>query len=266
MKAVTKRGYVKLADSTFDVFVLENGMRVCTQRTFVRALGGSGGNLDRPLGKKTAGAIDLGTPVTFDTLDGVQALGRQVGDIGRICAQIIDAQINGVLPPEKIDLARAANRLNGALATVALEALVDEATGYQQVREGDYLRQRLHAFLRDDADRWRRMFGPGLIDALCQLYSNGRAGARLDRLNSAVCDKLYRHLIGRDITEALRERNPSPRFGRNHHQYFTGAVQAIMVTDLVAVEALARTSRTPKDFWAKFMHHFKRTPLQMGFE
>jgi hypothetical protein len=265
MKAVTKRGVVAIGDAKFDVFVLENEMRVCTQRTLVRALGGSGGNLQRPLGKKTAGEVDLGDPIKFETLDGIQALGRQVGDIGKLCAQIIDAHINGSLPADRIDLARAANRLNGALANVALEALVDEATGYQAFREGEYLRRRLQAFLRDDADRWQRRFGRGLVTELSRLYGHAYDGGRLPRFLSSIFDKLYRLVLGEDVADALKERNPQPRWGSNHHQHLTDGVQTLLETDLTVIEAMARTSGSPEEFWSRLSAHFHRSPLQLGF-
>lgn len=265
-KAVTKRGQVKLGDASFDVYVLDNGMRVCTQRTLVRALGGTGGNLARnALGKKLAGLLELGEPVRFDTLDGIQALGRQVGDIGRMCAQIIDAHINGTLPVERVDLARAANRLNGALANVALEALVDEATGYQAVRDGEYLASRLRAFLRTEPDVWRRRFGPGLVGALSRLYGHAYAGGRPPAFLASVFWKIYRLVLGEDVAEALRERNPEPGWDSTHHQNLTSDVQSLLETDLRIIEALASTSGSAEEFWDRLSAHYRRTPMQLQF-
>lgn len=259
VKSVTKRGVLQLGDAAFDVYVLETGARVCTQRTLVKSLGGSGGKLTTLIGEKTAGALDLGEGIRFQTLDGIQALGRQVGDIGKLCAQIVELQMAGVLPPEKIDLARAANRLNAVLAGIALEALVDEVTGYQEVRAGDYLRSRLQFALREEMDEWQRMWKRATFQSICAVYGRRYLKGAPPRWLSAIIDKIHRRAFGEDVARALRDLNPDPKFKSNHHQLLTDPVRRQFAADLAVVEALARISvRDRAGFWRRVDRYFGR--------
>lgn len=265
VRALTKRGYVTIGGVTLDCFVLEGEQSIFTQRAIVRTFGGTGGDLARNVvGRKTAAHLDLGDTIRFVTLDGVIALGRDVSALGEICRQIIQLAIDGQLPPEKLSLARRANEIGSALAKVALEALVHEATGYQEIRAGDYLRQRLQAFLRDDAAKWERRFGPELVEAISRLYGHPYEGGRQPRWLANIWAQIYKIVLGEDVFEALRERNPMPRFGSNHHQYLTEPMQGLMKTDLAIVAAIARTSSSPDEFVARLRTHFRREPLQLG--
>ena len=258
-KALTKRGHIKLGDAVFDVFVIDNGMRVCTQRTLVKALGGSGGKLATAIGKNTAGSLDLGDPVRFDMLDGIQANGWRVGEIGKLCSQIIELQMAGVLPPERIDLARAANRLNGALAGIALEALVDEACDYQSVREGDFLRRRLQFALREEADEWNRLWKKSTVKALCTVYGKTYDGGRHPQWLASIMDKIHRWALGREVAASMKERNPEPHFKSNHHQLLTEPVRKKFETDLLVIESLAKVSRrNPPAFWRRVADYLGR--------
>jgi hypothetical protein len=67
---------------------------------------------------------------------------------------IIDADQKGALPKHLKRIAERAATLQHGFATVGIIALVDEATGYQDVRERDALAKILEKFVAKELRPW----------------------------------------------------------------------------------------------------------------
>jgi hypothetical protein len=207
----------------------------------------------------------VGPNITFETPDGHAAFGREATYLVQLCDAYVDALIEGALRKSQEPVARAARALQRSIGAVGLEALIDEATGYQQAREGEYLQRRLEAFLLREADGWERRFSRELVGALCTLYGHPYGGGRFPPFLRSVFAKIYEFVLGDDIAKQLRVRNPMPRMGRNHHQFLRQPVQRSVGDDLRVVELLAEQSGSPAEFWARIATHFRKVPLQLPF-
>ena len=62
-----------------------------------------------------------------------------------VCNVFLDAKEPGALLPSQEHIASTCKVLQRGFATVGIIALIDEATGYQEVRDRDALRQILEA-------------------------------------------------------------------------------------------------------------------------
>src|SRR5260370_39277124 len=97
--------------------------------------------------------------------------------------------------------------------------MIDEATGYQQVRKKRALQIKLQAFIAEEMQDWARMFPPDFWFELARLegihYSPRNRPLRWGRYIMAF---VY-DAIDKDVGKELRKKNPNPHFKHNHHQW-----------------------------------------------
>ena len=75
-----------------------------------------------------------------------------------MCHVFLDAQEAGVLKPNQYHIAEACRILSRGFATVGIIGLVDEATGFQEVRDRLALQEILDRFLRKEFAAWAKRF------------------------------------------------------------------------------------------------------------
>ena len=132
------RGTLAIGDVELQCHVLNDGRRVLTQREVVRALSGgrvSGSYLQNIPGYDVA---SLPSRVIHFTDPGGSRInhGFEAALLIEICEAYLQARDrkDGSLKPNQENIARAADLIVRACARVGIEALIDEATGYQEVR------------------------------------------------------------------------------------------------------------------------------------
>ncbi len=182
-----------------------------------------------------------------------------------LCNAYVDAFFAGDLHPSQRHIARAARAVLSATAKVGIEALIDEATGHQTNRPGDYLARRLDAFLRREPGRWERAFPPSAIVALCRLYREPYRQGRIPRFLASVFHTIYHVVLGDDVAAELKRRNPAPRFGRNHHQFLADGPRQLLADDVRILELLANQSGSAEEFWARLRAVYRKEPLQLAW-
>src|SRR5690606_187703 len=111
------------------------------------------------------------------------------------------------------------------LAHVGIIALVDEATGYQQIRESDALQKILDRYIKEHAHRWAKTFPDEFWHKLITIkgYPSYIALRRPAYVGHWVNDIIYDRLAP-GIKKKLKEINPrSPKGHRKnkHHQHLT---------------------------------------------
>src|SRR5690606_7164152 len=165
-------------------YVLAAGTRVLAQRGLQSGIGLSEGGgksgarkiveLVERLGEK---GIDIrgliaraNSPIRFiPPHGGNPADGYEATILPDLCAVLIDAQQQGVLDKRLIRLAQRAAILQHGFATVGIIALVDEATGYQDVRQRDALAKILEKFVAKELRPWISTFPPQFYEQIYRL-------------------------------------------------------------------------------------------------
>jgi hypothetical protein len=128
-----------------------------------------------------------------------------------------------------------------------------------------YLESRLLEF--EQRRDWEILWGPEIVAAICKLYrwpthnANGTMYAPL----AVIFDRLYRLFLGDAVVDEMKERNPTPSRGKNHHQLLQEKVREMVGTDVVLVKTYADMSATPSQWWAKLRTHFRHEPYQLTF-
>jgi hypothetical protein len=223
-----------------DCYVLDNKQRILSKKGAVRALtnreGGGGtetGNIERyiaRLPKRFHGLASRPT-VEFVLNTGGVAHGIDAAHYVQILDAYADAFAAGELKASQEHLGRAAVSMLRILAKTGLEALIDEVTGYQWVREHDYHAKRLLLFLQEEMSSWEAQFTASVAVELCRLFGHPWSGrGSHPQWLRGVYAQIYNVVLGDDIAAEMRRRNPHPRFGRNHHQQLQPAARRMLKT------------------------------------
>lgn len=238
-------------DLEVPAYVLDNGVRVIGRTTFTETLTGikGGGDLEKYLGVNSLKPfIDLNLVlerfVTF-RLPEVEGLQRSVKGLRTdlvidICRWFVEAmeaagkkETENALTARQQEMAVRASMFLGACAKVGLDALVDEATGYQYERAEDALQVKLRAYLEEEMRKWEPTFPNELWEQFARITKwKGTITKRPKYWGKLVMELVYEYLDP-DVAKWLKENAPTPRHGQNYHQWLTGQYGLKKLVELI---------------------------------
>jgi hypothetical protein len=267
-------GVLTIGGMTFPCSVLSDGTRILTQSDFMTGMGmyysgwvAKNKPSDQPADMPHFLAFETLKPfvdkhlgdlqsivVKYRTEKGNIAHGIKAEIIPKICEVWMDAEENGKLGRRQKQIAQKAKIIIRALAHVGIVALVDEATGYQEVRNKEALQALLDAFLQKEFAAWAKRFPDEFYKELFRLRGlawNKLSVRRPLYIGRLTNDVVYERLAP-GILEELQSRNPRDERGRRphkHHQYLTDDVgHPALAQHLHAVIGLMRASSDWKNF------------------
>jgi hypothetical protein len=266
------QGELQIGDVSFSCHVLDDGKRVLAQREVVGVLTGhkKGGlsrylraiNLQDFLNEKDIleKTVDFAIPGTQ-----YKASGYEATLLVEICDAYLKARDANVLSTQQLHLAKRAEIILRACAKVGIIALVDEATGYQKVREENALRLKIQAFIADDMQEWARMFPEEFFIELARLENvHYSPRSRPLRWGKYVLAFVY-YAVDKDVAQELKRRTPNPHFRQNLHMWLRDYGREKMSAQLYQVLGVMKTCRDMEDFKLKFGWVFKKSPYQLTF-
>lgn len=263
---------LQLGNLQLDCYVLNNGMRVFSGRGIQRVLGNtsqSGEWLKRFCSSEALYTV-FGTgensianramnPVTFrrKNAGGSQTVTNayEATFLIDLCSAILDARDSGLITdPVIISNAEVIIR---AVAKVGIIALVDEATGYDKVKNKakDALRNFLDTFVKTEASRWVKTFPDTFFEDIYKLrgWNWTNIAQRPGVVGKMINDLVYERL-GPSVLVQLQQINPTDEHGKRakkHHQYLSQDVGIPALKEhLVSIHTLAKASRYN---WTVFM-------------
>lgn len=260
---------LRIGDLEIPCYVLEGERRVLVQRGIVSALGmarGSSANTggDR-LAKFTAGktisshvSANLlrvtANPIRFRTPFGSEAYGYEATVLADICEAVLQARADGKLQKQQEHIAKQCEILVRGFARVGIIALVDEATGFQNVRARRALDKILEKWIADELAKWAKMFPDEFYQQMARLrglhYSEiaTKRPAYIGRLTN---DIVYERLAPGVLAE-LKEKTPKDEKGRRKYRYHQWLTEDIgnprLREHLWAVIGLMRASSNWRNF------------------
>src|ERR1035438_9460104 len=244
----THKGELPIGGVKIPCAVLENGKRVLSENGITNAMLGSRSGASKRLKKaaQTDGALlplflapsDLDplidealrggplVPITY--LDGRNLVrGYDADLLPAVCDIWLKARELGYLQNEQLDKAQRAEILMRALAHVGITALIDEVTGYQEVRDRVALQKILEKYVKDEWARWTRRFPPEFYRHLFRLkkvpFPPSEGTQKPSYVGHWTNDIVYSRLDP-GLLRKLREVNPKTSSGtraRRHHQHLT---------------------------------------------
>jgi len=149
------------------------------------------------------------------------------------------------------------------LAQTGIVALVDEATGYQQVRQRDALQAFLDRFLRKELAAWVKTFPDEFFSELFRLKrwqwrgTSRRPGVVGKYINDLIYDRL-----GPGVLDELQRRNPVLESGRRRTKHFQWLTEDIghpaLAQHMYATIGFMRASNDWDEFKASFYRAFPK--------
>jgi hypothetical protein len=206
-------------------------------------------------------AKELLSPIKYRAVKGGKiGYGVDAELIPRVCEAWLKARDAGVLNAAQAKTAAKADVLMRGLARVGIAAMVDEATGFQYVRDRLALQAILDTYLAKTLAAWAKRFPDEFYKEYFRLREWTWEPKRSQRpilLAKDTKDLVYLR-IAPDLLKQLDERNPKDESGRRkakHHQWLTEDVgHPALAQHLHAVIALMKASED----WPQFMGLMKR--------
>lgn len=271
----THSGQLKIVDLVLPCAVLDNGMRVLSERGVTKALGGKRGGAHwrrkrtSPNGMHLPVYISAGNLAAFIPSSLTLALEQPIryrfrnGRIGNgvvatllpeICDVWLKARRAGALHPTQEHIAAKAEILVLGLANVGIVALVDEATGYQEVRDRNELHRILEAYISKELLPWAKRFPDEFYQELFRLrrWEYSPPQPKRPKLVGKLTSEIVYEKLPPGVLQELRNRNPVIKNGwrqHKHHQFLTEDIgHPHLEKHIVALLALMRASPG----WATF--------------
>lgn len=282
-------------DWQIECAVLEDGRRVLSQRGLNRALGRSHGGVDfqRKRESEAGGEMPvfLGPknllpfissdlmavvtkPILYRTESGAIGHGMEAALLPKVCDVWIAANEGGKLAKAQEPVAARARILLRGLADLGIVALVDEATGYQEVRDKKALQALLDTYLNKELAAWAKRFPDEFYKEMFRLRGwkwPVPSGKRPGIVGTYTADLVYERLAP-GILEELEARNPKDERGNRkgrHHQLLTDDVgHPALAQHLHAVTGFMRASAKWDQFYRMMDRAFPRKgkTIEMAFD
>jgi len=290
----THSGVLNIGDMTFPCSVLSDGSRILTQTDFMEGMGlyysGWVAN-NRPEGQsadtphflafkslepfiaKHLGSLQSIT-VKYRTEKGKPAHGIKADIIPRICEIWMDADEHNALVGRRQKLVVAkAKIMMRALAHTGIVALVDEVTGYQDIRAKDALAVILEKFIAKELQAWTSTFPLDFYKEIFRLnkwdHLDPTSGNRPSCIGRWTNDIVYDRLAP-NVLEELKAKNPKVdgRRKHKHFQWLSGDVgHPRLLAHLEGVKMLMKVSATWEEFKNRVNQFYPKLQVsELGFE
>jgi hypothetical protein len=264
----THTGTLTIGNVTLPCAVLPDGTRLLTQKGVFDAIGRTGKSSGTPEGTASALPVFLrsarlspfitdelrtaSVPIKFrqrTAKNESNALGFRAEILPLTCQVFLEAFAAGALNNKQIHIAEKCRSLVKGFAIVGITALIDEATGYQEIRDRRALQEILDKYLRKEYAAWAKRFPNEFYQQIFRLRGWQWRGMKVNR-PSAVAnytkDLIYARLAPGVLAE-LEKLNPIEDGRRQvrHHQYLTFDVgHPALQAHLNGVVAIMRGSTT----------------------
>jgi hypothetical protein len=286
----THPGELKIGNASIPVAVLEDGTRVITQRGMFVALGMhknpskgqtaianrpgflSANNLTPFISEELSRSwtpIEIRLPKGSGGFKGNIAFGYKAEILPLVCNVYTDAKDAGALAKSQIHIAEAAKILNRGFAILGITALIDEATGYQEVRDRQALQAILDKFLKKEFAAWAKRFPDEFYQEMFRLKGWQWRGMKVNRpsvVGHYTNDLVYERLAA-GIRDELEKRNPKDEKGNRpakHHQWLTEDIgHPALAQHLYATIGFMRASTNWEQFYRMMQRAFPKKNTTM---
>lgn len=263
------QGQIDLGGDLLDVYVLDTGHRVIAMRSVVKTISntdsGKLGNYIEASSLKPFIDSDkiLGELLEF-SIPGTQlkGLGLTTEHFELICRGYIQALYKGAdLTDRQREIAIKCAVLTAGLTRTGLDALIDEATGYQYERAEDALQVKLRAFIADELRDWEKTFPDPLWEEFGRLTNwSGALHSRPKWWGKLVIELIY-DTLDPDVAEYLKTHKPDP--GVHWHRQLTESVGARqLVSRCYEVIGMAKTCHDIRELRQRVAEHYGKKPVQ----
>ena len=271
-------------------YVLEDETRVLSQRGVISSVNATRGG---PRGQSDLGAemprfasqnwlkpcisndleLALKSPILFQPPTGASAFGYPATMLVDLCDAIMEAESLGTTTVRQKSIVDRARTLLRGFATVGIIAFVDEATGYQEIRNRRALETILKRFIAKELQPWTKTLPYEFYELIYKLKKwPGPDGHKRPSVIGRYTNDLVYQRLAPGVLEELRQKNPTTKPGQRrdrHHQWFTPDLGHPRLKEhLEGVMALMRASPNwdafKRNLTRAYPKHKEPIPLALG--
>lgn len=267
------QGTLSLGSSTVDAYVLNDERRVISLSAVVRSIADKDrGALADYLGVSALKPYINADLVAAELIDfeipGLPGLAKGIKAevFLDICTAYVNALRDDALTTQRQgEIAIKCSILLASCAKVGLIALIDEATGFQYVRDEDALQIKLRAYISEELRAWEKTFPDQLWEEFGRLTAwKGSLHSRPKWWGKLVMELIY-DALDPDVARHLREHKPPPRKGMSYHSWMTADVGLKnLIPHIYQVIGIAKTCMNMKELREKVAFHYGKEPMQLS--
>lgn len=268
-----------IGNVSVECYVLEDGTRVITQASFLQAFGRARtvrrtdevppfmqGKAIRPY--VSDDLLERAKPIAFRLPTFGRALGFNAELLPEVCDLFLAARQDGALPQNQQRIADQAEILVRGLARVGIIALVDEATGYQDLRTKNALAKILEAFIDKELQVYLQTFPNDFYKELFRLrgldYEVGSV-SRPRYFGTLTNDIVYKRLAP-GVLEELKRVQDKTASGNPRHKLFQRLSQNVGYPKLREHLGSVVTLMKLSDDWDDFKHKLEIVHPKQGVD
>jgi len=273
------KGNLKIGEG-LPCFVLDDGRRVISGRGITKAIGMKGRGqgtarisaLIRKNDKKFSDlALAIENPLLIDSGAPLPTQGYEAALLVDLCQAVLDLRDSGLLKTEQEQrYAMACDVLTRALAKTGIVALVDEATGYQEVRPRDALQLYLERIIRKELAAWAKKFPDEFYENIYKLKGWPWPGMSKNRYSVVAhyTTNLVYERIAPGLLDELRRKSPPNEKGQRPnklHQWLTEDIgNPMLAQHLYSLVMFQRLSLSMGYGWNRFVKMVDRVHPKKG--
>lgn len=262
------RGKIDLGGDELDVYVLDTGDRVISLRSAVKSIADAdSGDLAKFIGVSALKSFINNDLILAELMEfsipATQFSGRGLTTehFEMICRGYVQALYKKApLTDRQREIAIKCAVLTSGLTRTGLDALIDEATGYQYERAEDALQVKLRLFIAEELRDWEKTFPDELWEEFGRLTDwKGPLSSRPKYWGKLVIELIY-DTLDPDVAKYLRENRPP--IGVHWHRNLTenyGAKR--LVSRCFEIIGLAKSCQTIGELKRKVAHHYGKQKL-----
>ncbi|UXC37160.1 P63C domain-containing protein [Cupriavidus gilardii] len=265
------RGLLELGGEPIDCYVLSNGRRVIALRSAVKAIAeADSGDLAKFIGVSSLKPFinkDLVLAELFEfSIPGTQFKGS--GMSTETFELILRGYVRALSEaPEQLtdrqrSIAIRCAVITAGLVRTGLDALVDEATGYQYERAEDALQVKLRAFIAEELREWEKTFPDELWQEFGRLTKwSGPLHSRPRWWGKLVIELIY-DTLDPDVARYLKTNKP-PQGIHWHRQLTENIGVRQLVSRCFEVVGMAKTCHSIRELRDRVAEHYGHETVQL---
>jgi hypothetical protein len=176
--------------------------------------------------------------------------GVEAKDVVGFCNAYLQARQADALLPNQYGMAAVAEIFIGASAAIGIDAVVDEATGYEFFKRANDLQERLAAYIQEGYRKWTLTVSKEFFLQLYKLEGR-KPPVPLKRFPKRFGRYVMRYIydtLDPEIADWLRQNNEKPEGLKHHHQKFNDFGYKRLTEHVANVMGIMKASTTMEKF------------------
>lgn len=267
----THQGVIKIMGKELPCVVLDDGRRIITHKSifdaFERPSRGSrkkdeDGHAIPPFLESnrlkpylTQSTLEMIKSIEYIGLNGYKNYGYRAEVIPSVCELYIKAEKDGKLTNTQLRMAEISSLIIQSLATVGIIGLIDEATGYQQIRPRDALEAYFNKILTKELTAWCKRFPDEYYENIYKLKSWPEFSTSKNKYSCVghyTNDIIYSRL-GAEVLEELKTRTPDTTKTKMHQWLTNDVGHPLLSNHMQTILTLQRLALSQGWGWNKFL-------------